>query len=309
MKSKLCFATFVFGSYQKYIPYYIYSISKTYPESVIKIFIDGSLKKEISEALILIKNGNIKNFEVIQHYSALKEFQHLKIRGGNGKLNRWIIDSHFFSDFDFVYIGDVDILFLPEKISLFDFHKTQMHNLKVPFSNKVRSDFNGNSTKRLTGLHFIKTAEYFKKINPIIEKIKNNKEFRNNFFEGIERDEHFLYRLNKMAFDFEDEKLIQAQRPWHGLHLGISRGNKKINLNTIKKNSSLSINEMSKNLTIIAIDKLFQQIQKKVYVVELDEIFRALKIKRSVSWKLKNLNYKKNRKIKQFKAKVKRFLK
>src|SRR5690625_4760643 len=113
MKSKLCFATFVFGSYQKYIPYYIYSISKTYPESVIKIFIDGSLKKEISEALILIKNGNIKNFEVIQHYSALKEFQHLKIRGGNGKLNRWIIDSHFFSDFDFVYIGDVDILFLP----------------------------------------------------------------------------------------------------------------------------------------------------------------------------------------------------
>lgn len=304
----LCFATYVFGNYQKYIPYYIYSISRLYPHSSIKIFLDTSLDENISGIIKKIEKKGFSNHQVIPHFETIKEFQNIEIKGGAGKLNRWILESDMFSDFEFVYVGDVDILFLPEEIPLLDFHKKQMEILKVPFSNKVRVDENGFSAKRLTGLHFFKTKEYLEEIRPILSVLKNDEEFRADFFSGIERDEHFLYKLNKLAFDFDDDVLTKAQRPWHGLHLGITRARKKIDIETIKENSSLSIPEIKEYLAIITKDELFQQIQKAVYLIELDEILRELKIPRMFLWKLNYFHHLRKWRINQLKKKIKTVL-
>src|SRR5690606_33582173 len=133
--------------------------------------------------------------------------------------------------------------------NMLELHKNQMNDLGVPFSNKVRTDKFGNPIKRLTGLHFIKTKEYFDKMDSLLFKLKKNKGFREKYFIDIDRDENLLYKLNKEAFNFDDNMLAKAQRPWHGLHLGITRGNKNVNLKIIEQNSSLSIEEIKLQIT------------------------------------------------------------
>ncbi|MDC8000096.1 hypothetical protein POV26_03540 [Aequorivita todarodis] len=285
MKLKsLCFSSFVFGSYTKYIPYYIFSINKNYPDAFIKIFVYQHIDSKVKEAIKIMSDHKITNFEIIPLEKNILEFTSYKIKGGGGKLIRWLVDSSYFKEFNYVYIGDIDILFLKEKQALLKFHTEQLKSLNVPFSNKVRIDEKGNYTNRLTGLHFFKTKEYFEKIDPILIRLKNDKLYRNQYLKGLERDENFLYKLNKEAFNFDDEVLSHAQRPWHGLHLGITRGNKGIDEKIIIQNSSLSIDEIRAYLVEYSNDPLFKEIQKLVFVIELDVILKKLSVKRPFSW-------------------------
>ena len=304
----LCFSSFGFGSYQKYIPYYIFSIWKTHPDSAIKIFIEKPLESNIEKTLTYLKEQGIENFEVIIWKSSLEDYQTYKIKGGGKKIIRWVLGPEYFEGFEFVYIGDVDILFLPEKKSIIDFHVNQLSNLKLPFSNKVRYDKNQGLSKRLTGLHFFKTKEYFDKINPIILRIKNDKTYRDDYLEGLERDENLLYKINQEAFDFDPLIVSKAQRPWHGLHLGITRGNKDLDVQTIEENSSLSLNEVKKHLSDYINDPIFKGVQSKVFVVELEAILKELLLPYSLPWKYKGFKYRSHNKWRLIKRKIKEYL-
>lgn len=309
MNGTICFSSFVFGSYEKYIPYYIYSIWKTHPNAFIKVFIEKPLTPKIFEVLECLKREGLKNFEVILWLDSCYKYGSFKIKGGGNKLIRWFIDQDYFEDFDYVYIGDIDILFLPEEKSLMDFHVTQMLGLHLPFSNKVRLKNNGDLSERLTGLHFFKTKEYYEKIGPIISQIKSDKFYRDVYLKGLERDENFLYKLNREAFDFDPELLAKAQRPWHGLHLGITRGNKNLDIQTIEENSSLSIEEVKNHLLGYLKDSVFKKIQRKVFVIELEAILKELNIPYSFSWKYKGLKYRALEKWRFSKRRIKDVLK
>lgn len=303
---KVCFTSFVFGNYQKYIPFYIYSIARTYPNAYVRVFYDGFLENKINDILLELKKSNVASFEVIELKDAsINEFEKYKIKGGGKKLVRWLFDSSNFKGFDFVYFGDVDILILPEEISLMDLHIAQMKRMGLPFSNKVRVDANGIPVKRLTGLHFIETENYFLKIDPIVKRIKSDVVFRKQFLEDVERDETLLYKINKEAFSFDDKKLIEAERPWHGMHLGITRGNNKMNIKTIEENSSLTLEEIKRNLIKFLDDKLFKKIQKKVFVIELYVILKSLEIKIPFKWEIKAKLYDLKVNFKALKRKIK----
>lgn len=306
----LVFSSFVFGSYQKYIPYYIYSVWKTHPESYVKIFTDKKLEINIEETLTYLKENNIRNFEIVNFCDSFHDYNKYKMKGGGVKtLVRYLIDIEHFYEFDYVYIGDIDILFLEEDLSIPDFHIRQMKQLGLPFSNKVRVDKNGIITKRLTGLHFLKTKEYFEKINSIILKIKNDKSYREKYFEGLNRDEEFLYRLNMDAFNFSPLQLSKAERPWHGMHLGITRGNKNVDIKTVEENSSLSIEDIKKQLKEYLKDPIFQEIQKQVFLIELEVILKELSIPYSFLWKYEGLKYKIRHRFRLAKRKLKACIK
>lgn len=309
VKSNLCFSTFVFGTYQKYIPYYIYSIAKTYPESFTKVIIEDKLDLNIFEVLNLIKKKINYSFEIIELNTSFSHYEKFVMRGSGAKtMVRWLFDSSYFQGFEYVYIGDVDILFLREKMPLLELHIQQMNSIKAPFSNKVRVDKEGNLTTRLTGLHFLKTEEYFNKIDPIIHNLLDDETYLNGFVEGLERNEDFLYKLNMKAFQFDPKYVSTMQRPWHGLHLGITRGNKDINLKTIEENSSLSLNEIKKNLSNFQRDPIYQKIQDKVFLMELYVILKHLKVSIPLSWKLKAIVYNFKNLSKSFKKKIKRLV-
>jgi hypothetical protein len=309
MDKSFCFSSFVFGSYQKYIPYYIYSIWKIYPTAFIKIFIEKSLDSNINAVLKTLNESEIKNFEIIELNTSFDEYEVYKMKGSGAKtLIRWLFGYEYFKDFEYVYIGDIDIFFLPEKISILDFHLKQMEMLNLPFSNKVRVDKNGNLTDRLTGLHFFQTKEYFDKIEPIISQIENDKYFRDEYLKDIERNENFLYKINKQAFNFDEKLVSQAERPWHGLHLGITRGNKNVDVKVIKENSSLTIEAIKHYLKEYSKDPIFREIQDKVFVVELEVILKELLVPYSFVWKLMGIKYRLTHTFRAFKKELKAFL-
>lgn len=307
---ELVFSSFVFGSYQKYIPYYIYSIWKTHPDSFVKIFIEKDLELNIYEILEYLKKNKIGNFEIIKLKTSFEEYTKYKMKGGGVKtLIRYLIGEEHFNTFDYVYIGDIDILFLPEEMSVPDFHIRQLSKLRLPFSNKVRVDVNGEATQRLTGLHFFKTKEYFERISPIITRVKEDKAYREKYMHGLKRDEEFLYKINQEAFNFDVKTVSMAERPWHGLHLGITRGNKDLDIQTIEENSSLSLNEIKIHLKEYLKDPIFKEIQSKVFVVELEAILNKLSIPYPFSWRYKGFKYRMEYKLRSTKQKIKAYIK
>lgn len=304
--NKLCFSTFVFGSYQKYIPYYIYSIVKTYPDAVVKVIVDGELETGLKKSIAILRSNGFSNFEIFPLGSEMyKDLKNYKITGGVKKLLRWLQPVEHFKEFDYVYFGDVDILILQEEISLLDFHKKQLEQFHLSFSNKVRVDPSGRPTNRLTGLHFVEVEPYYKAVQPIIEQIHSDSSYRKEFFEGLNRDENLLYKLNKTAFHFDDEKLIHAQRPWHGIHLGIVRGKKAWNKETLLENSSLGIEVIKSQLQGFLKDPVFKQIQAQVFVIELYDVLKYLQIKNNFYWQWKARIFEFKTQIHRLKKKVK----
>jgi hypothetical protein len=65
MSSKqLCVTTYVYGNYKKFIPYYVYSILKSYPDYFVKIFVNGQLSTNEHASLERIKQQLSKNLEI-----------------------------------------------------------------------------------------------------------------------------------------------------------------------------------------------------------------------------------------------------
>jgi len=57
---KLCVIAYVFGDeYQGYIPLFIYSILKTYPEYEVKVYLDRELKPEIKIATDILDDMGV----------------------------------------------------------------------------------------------------------------------------------------------------------------------------------------------------------------------------------------------------------
>tara|TARA_R100001369_G_scaffold87750_1_gene123524 strand:- start:439 stop:1365 length:927 start_codon:yes stop_codon:yes gene_type:complete len=285
---KTAFSAFIYGNYEKYIPYYVYTINKTYPKVDIVLFYLEELSLDIKSFLkpfknvIVYENFYTEKVDLIKHY---------KIKGGGNKtLLRFLIPGYFFEDYDSVYFGDVDILILKEKIDLFDFHKNQAVVSSLPFSNKVRTLFNSKKpSKRLTGLHFVLVKAYFNKIDPLIESFFKVKSYRDNIMKEITRDEELLYTLNKEAFDFDRERLIRNKRPWHGFHLGLVRGKDYLNTQTIVENSSISIDNLKEQLSELNRRGTIDRMLLKYECIEVYHTYKYLNLKLGSRVKLKYL--------------------
>ncbi|WP_054707059.1 glycosyltransferase family 4 protein [Bacillus sp. JCM 19041] len=96
----LCMTTYVYGNYKKFIPYYIYSILKSYPDYYVKIFANSKLSSKESGSLQLINQHLSKNFEVKETYRPNKVSQ-----ANEGKARRFLLPSNEFNDFEYVYIA------------------------------------------------------------------------------------------------------------------------------------------------------------------------------------------------------------
>lgn len=195
---KLCIATHVYGEkYQGFIPMYIYSILKSYPQYSVYIYVDKFLLPDIKQQLVLLENmGDFKVFENCNVKSGLinkaYNFSHIPMS------LRWLEYDSSFEEFEAVYLGDIDIFICKEEPGLYEQHMRHCEYLNLPYSNCIRnkeskkvksikylaafittcgiretykyliSDQKGN--KRFSGLHFIQTKEYYTKVLPLIPK-------------------------------------------------------------------------------------------------------------------------------------------
>ncbi len=213
MKKPLCISIFTFGDYARYIPYYIYTMLKSYPNYYVKVFHKDRLPNEVKTSLNVIKRKLSGNFEMKENFLRNTKLPDAQV----GKAYKYLMPYEEYAGFDNVYIGDVDFLIINEKPSLLEGHLKNCKSTGLPYSNQVRPN-----TKRLTGLHFFQVENYYKKMNPIIEHYRKHTDELNKELKSYSTNEQFLYNLVDKGLSFKKSKTLY--RPHHGFHLGIIRG-------------------------------------------------------------------------------------
>ncbi len=213
MKS-ICISTYVYGSYTKFIPFYIYSVLKSYPDYYVKILVRDQLNKQEKKSLNLLKSNLSTNFEVKENYFNNINLPEMETKGQSNKTLRWFIPEKEFINFKYAYIGDIDFLIVREDPPLLDGHLSHCKETNLPYSNRIR-----NGTERLSGLHFIIVKDYYEKIGSIINYYLNNLDKLYEDIKKANKQEEFFYNLVESTIGFGDIHK-QNYRPHHGFHLG-----------------------------------------------------------------------------------------
>lgn len=220
MRRPLCFVAFVYGDYTKYIPFYIYSILKSYPNYFVKIFVNKRLDPQEEKALELINRRLSTNFEIKEDYFNQFDLERLNIPKEGKKAIRFLIPKHEFVDFENVYFGDIDILIVRENPDLLQTHLEHCNKVNLPYSNLIRK-----GEKRLTGLHFFKVDEYYEKMDSLINSYLKDEEKLIQTVSKYKWDEEFLYHIVEEGIGFGDLSK-HPYRPHHGFHIANIRNGK-----------------------------------------------------------------------------------
>lgn len=209
MKYEMCITQFVFGDYTRYIPLYIYSVLKAYPEYYLKIFVGGRLNQSEAEALALMPSGN---YEIIEGYCEDK------VKKGKWcKYVRRLVPFEEYKEFKYVYHGDVDFIILPETPGLKEWHIAHCKKHSLPFSNAVRP-----GTKRISGLHFIDVKPYYEQIGDTLAHYRAHPEEVEAKLVKTS-DEWFTYDILEETFGLDSLIAEGFNRPEHGIHLALWR--------------------------------------------------------------------------------------
>ena len=271
MKGKLCVTTFVFGrGFEGFLGLYVYSILKAYSEYYPLIFLHGGLSHETRELLEPL--SDLGDFKIVENH-----FQQHALNNQQGKAVRWLLDHPEFQQYEAVYIGDVDIFIVPEDPGIYEQHCRHCETLKLCYSNIVRPpetrtmpkgihsiyDVWRNvgplaglrfllrssiDVKRLSGLQFVKTADYFPNMHPLLQKYRTlilENTYRSRATTRHHRDgfnnECLLYDMLAesgmgvpepvpITDDYRDWA-NPGFRPYHGLHMGIFKNDRVVAAN------------------------------------------------------------------------------
>lgn len=227
--------------YQDFIPIFIYGVHQAYPDYHVEVYCKDRLKRNVRRSLLSLEDGG--SFNVREN--TLSEYPNAR---DNIKACRWLLDSRDFERFDHVYLGDIDLIILPETPSLFDQHKEHCTAIGLPYSNIARGyDSRGilspEEQDRMSGLHFIESEAYFKAMDPVIER------YQTRLKEPVQwNNEKILYCMLTEAFGdiakgsseglatnlgLPEEHAIGGIpfwspsnvlfRPYHGIHFGAFR--------------------------------------------------------------------------------------
>lgn len=189
-KSKVCLTTFIYGdSYQAYIPFLIYSCHKSNPEYDLVLFVHGSLSASVRESLNIL---DACNYRIIENtFNDCPQMTPLK-----SMALRWVLWDDSFLEYDYIYIVDIDMLYLKENMPLHKQHLIHMNVTGLSYDNMRRryilnpfclksvlrrikhagfkSFFSFMFGKRViyraTGLHFISVADYYRKFTKSIRE-------------------------------------------------------------------------------------------------------------------------------------------
>ncbi|MFC4735148.1 hypothetical protein ACFO4L_01000 [Bacillus daqingensis] len=262
--NKICIVGYNFGdNYQNYVPMFIYSVLKAYPNYSVKIFSTNNLKPKIWEKINKLEH--LGDFEIYENFNFdMKNTKSIKKYGYYQQALRWFFYHESFDEYDYIYIGDLDIFICREDLDLCEQHILHMKQIKLPYSNSLRVNLKENSfsikrfikllknrdsvalkklfnnkpieERRLTGLHFIEREKYYKEVRKhfyyfhsiLLGEVKT--ETRNDeelLYELISLSDIDLPPISPNKPDLDPLNYLAVNfRPHHGLHFGLFRDNR-----------------------------------------------------------------------------------
>ncbi len=186
-ESKMCFVTVVNDLYQQYVPWWLYFLNQSYPESHKMVFLDGKITNSIKDILTILPG----NFDIKENAFS----GYANVDGRTIQCLRWLIFDPKFELFDCLSIGDVDMAICKESPSYMEQHLSHCELLNIPYSNCIRTNSN---PKRMGGIHVVKPKEWFEIMMPILNK----------YILEL-RDGEFGRKVRKMGADFNERFLLQ----------------------------------------------------------------------------------------------------
>lgn len=209
------------------IPLYLHCLLTAYPRYHATVF-TRDLPGDIED--VLKKHPHRDRFKIVKH-----EFDDYPIGPKETASLRFLLFTperveQFFRDDDYVYITDVDMMFVRERPGILRQHIEHMKVLGLPYSNKLRACY----PTTLTGAHFV-SAEYIEDIQYMTGC------YDDDFYEdGLDVldtqdcivDERLLYQIVRDSVirlpPHPDEiRPRDAEsvlfRPWHGINIGYGR--------------------------------------------------------------------------------------
>ena len=119
-----------------------------------------------------------------------------------------------------VYVTDIDMMIMPEAISIAEFHQNEMQETNLCYSNSVRNNEEEWAFERVTGLQY-NTPQWYKETERSREKYYNMI-MRKEFGEHRVHDELMLKRIiTESDLDMCPKKSLIARH--HGIHVGVCR--------------------------------------------------------------------------------------
>lgn len=294
--AKVCLTTYIYGvKYQDYIPLLVYSCNKAYPDYDIVLFLHEDLNPSVKRQLDSIEARNLSIKE--RHFADCPSMTPLK-----AKALRWVLWDDVFSNYDYLYIVDIDMIYIKEPLMLHEQHVLHMQTTGLPYDNLARHFyrpklsmqtlmqrfkhakflgmweflFGAKDDYRLSGLHFIEIASYFKVFNSDMRETYKRKIYNGTFLKMAmsSNNETFLYSLMKEIGLTPDKVAIQTEstvmldfnnpkrpefRPHHGIHLGIFRQKWEPGTKTILESNTYSY-YMKRFKEEILIDPVFENL-------------------------------------------------
>ncbi len=266
-KKELLVVAFVFGKeYQGYIPIFLFSLYKHYPDYDAMIYVDGKLGQETKRLISLIPEFGEK-YKIVLVNKITKTLSPQQM-----KAYRWLIYDTAFEQYKYLYIGDIDIYICKESVPLHEQHIKHMNSQKLLYSNIVRyydappkwivkyqnifehrlhipivkiyNQFFYH--KRLSGLHFVNVRAYYQAIKKQRErffKVYYNEDIitKLSAFEmKLFSNEALLFHIikkSRLRLPRQVENNINVLmcndmkshnfRPYHGVHFGMWRNQRK----------------------------------------------------------------------------------
>ncbi len=191
----ILFYTTANKEYEYFVPLYIYFVLRSNPEAFVEIGLEDAelYKSKNSQAINILHEKFGEKFKLSS----------VNFEGVLPGAVRFITEPTLAQDFDYVYIGDIDILIMDNNIQ--KIHTENMAENDAPFSNIIR----GTQNDRLSGLHFAPTnLQYPLNITKEVDVSAENN--------TLGADERALYNImkNKGAMIPKDLNF----RPTHGIH-------------------------------------------------------------------------------------------
>ena len=209
--AKICFTSVCTNdSYSYYIPLFVYTIKRAYPNAGVKVFVKGRLKDVPRETLKLIpyEGWTVKD-------QCFKDFPD---KSSITNSLRFLIDKKEFKGYDYIMIRDIDFLMFPHKVSHADYFIRRMKRMRVPYYgirgpyshprryNINRIGWRRDFTRIAGGTVVVKNPDWFDKTLRMRGKYRHY--LKHNMSDGFdshkpasyrEYDEVMLYRIMKKS--------------------------------------------------------------------------------------------------------------
>lgn len=267
------FFTSCTGPYKMFVYPYISSILINVPNSFVEIIVDdlSFFKKDDITKLKDIFNNR---FLIRNYRSELKGWERNILSNLQTNAIRFLELPTI--ECDSTYIGDIDMIILDSDIE--DNHIKHCNILNLPYSNVKRIGQN-----RLSGLHFVKTKEYYNKIT---------KEYLNNLVSDINNgsipfnsDECLLFDMMSSTFGVptkeqfgehsKPDELSYVYRPVHGFHTSLNR----VPLNTVGWEITFDrISKYDKMINSNNWKQVFSTFTDKYKITVLDKLSESIEV-------------------------------